>query len=1001
MKRIFSASTYSILLLLSTLCFSQKTPLNFHHLNVNSGLNDGIINAIAQDKFGHTWFASYGGLNRFNGRNIVKYTNQYADSTSIPSGTPFSMLCDQSGRLWIGYEDGLIEYDYKKDNFRKIGALKNKPINAVLDLGKNKLLVLTNKEVWVFHSAKNHLRKLAVFQQPDFFDKRPPGCFFRKNEKLFIGTQGGYIVYSITDKTATFTALSALKNATVDKIIVDEFDHVWVTNVFNFKLLRIDPTSKSVVEIDQLKEMKDSKVQMSFLNFVSDKQNVWIVTSLKGLAQYDLKTGKITFHQHNIYLPGSIASNILKTIYQSSDGIIWISLLGGIDYFIPDKNLFTIIYPFAEPGANTFARGFSEDRAGNYWFTTGDGISRYTPSTNTYKAWRNEAGKPDKIYYNSARAILADEEDNVWIATGKGVNKFIPATQEMKFLTAKDSLPNGFYLNINQDSNGNIWFCSNQNSGLYYFSKATKKIQSIGVHSVLKKYKSFEIRRVFEDSKHRLWIGFSRAGFALYDPSKGTTAHFTFSDKQSNSLLSNLIIDIKEDKEGYIWLSTFNGLRVIHPENFKSKWFTVKDGLKSNLTNGLAVDSLNRVWIGTSAGLMMLDAGRKHFTTFDESYGLPTSEFPEHQAHELKDGRFIFPSNKGYILFNPLDYREERQAIKAYVSSITVFDKLYATIGRLSDERRFELKPDENFVTFNLETVNYINPNNTWFAYKLEGLEEKWHYSQNPKAVYTNISGGSYTLRYKASTNPDLWSKEDETIEIHIDTYFYNTLWFRTLTALTLLLIGFIFVRYQADQKQKIHHLKLQSTRLKKDKTEIQYQNLINHLNPHFLFNSLTSLNSLILTEPKQASRFLQKLSLTYRYILQNKDKDVVPVEQELAFVKNYVDLQKSRFEEALQITIEVNSEFLLSSIVPVTLQNLFENAIKHNTIEDDKPLIINVFVEDGYLIVRNVLQRKKFVETSNKQGLDSLKKLYSYLTAKPFETIETETAFIVRVPLL
>ena len=193
----------------------------------------------------------------------------------------------------------------------------------------------------------------------------------------------------------------------------------------------------------------------------------------------------------------------------------------------------------------------------------------------------------------------------------------------------------------------------------------------------------------------------------------------------------------------------------------------------------------------------------------------------------------------------------------------------------------------------------------------------------------------------------------------------------------------------------------MQSTRLEKDKTEIQYQNLINHLNPHFLFNSLTSLNSLIMTEPKEASKFLQKLSLIYRYILQNKDKEMVSLGQELDFVNHYVILQKSRFDEGLQINIDVDTDCLLYRIVPVTLQNLFENAIKHNSIEEDNPLIISVFVNNEFLFVKNNLQLKKFVDTSNKQGLKNLKNLYKYLSNKPLEIIETENEFMVKIPLL
>jgi LytS/YehU family sensor histidine kinase len=282
----------------------------------------------------------------------------------------------------------------------------------------------------------------------------------------------------------------------------------------------------------------------------------------------------------------------------------------------------------------------------------------------------------------------------------------------------------------------------------------------------------------------------------------------------------------------------------------------------------------------------------------------------------------------------------------------------------------------------------------------LKGLSDDWIPTNENSTTFTNLEGGDYVYSIKG-IRADGKSTSTRTLFIHLDTIYYKTMWFKLIIGSIFLLTLFAFLTYQANQQKKIHHLELQSSRLAQDKTEIQYQNLINHLNPHFLFNSLTSLNSLIITEPKQASKFLQKLSAIYRYILQSKDKETVTLEHELNFVKNYIDLQKSRFEDGLDIKINIEDDDLGLSIVPVTLQNLFENAIKHNTIEDEKPLVIEVFVEDEYLIVKNNLQKKNFVETSNKQGLDSLKSLYTYLTNKPFETLETKTEFIVRVPLI
>ena len=188
---------------------------------------------------------------------------------------------------------------------------------------------------------------------------------------------------------------------------------------------------------------------------------------------------------------------------------------------------------------------------------------------------------------------------------------------------------------------------------------------------------------------------------------------------------------------------------------------------------------------------------------------------------------------------------------------------------------------------------------------------------------------------------------------------------------------------------------------LEKEKTEVLYENLKQHLNPHFLFNSLTSLSSLIRIDQKMAISFLDNMSKIYRYILQSKDNELVHVHDEIKFIDTFIRLQQMRFNRGLQVTIHVPEQYDYRRIAPVTLQNLIENAIKHNVIDEETPLRIEIYVEDDFLIVKNNLQRKKFVETSNKQGLDNLRSLYKYLSDKPVIIEEKDNCFIVKIPLI
>lgn len=193
----------------------------------------------------------------------------------------------------------------------------------------------------------------------------------------------------------------------------------------------------------------------------------------------------------------------------------------------------------------------------------------------------------------------------------------------------------------------------------------------------------------------------------------------------------------------------------------------------------------------------------------------------------------------------------------------------------------------------------------------------------------------------------------------------------------------------------------LKASNLEKEKSQVQFDNLKNQLNPHFLFNSLTSLDSLIQENPTLARDFLQQLSKVFRYVLKSKEKGLVSLETELGFIKHYIALLKTRFGESLQVNFDIAAETLDLQITPVTLQILIENAIKHNVINENNPLIIHIESNGDTLIIENNIQKKKQVETSNGQGLVNLQTLYSFLSDREIVVSEQEDVFLVKIPLI
>lgn len=193
-----------------------------------------------------------------------------------------------------------------------------------------------------------------------------------------------------------------------------------------------------------------------------------------------------------------------------------------------------------------------------------------------------------------------------------------------------------------------------------------------------------------------------------------------------------------------------------------------------------------------------------------------------------------------------------------------------------------------------------------------------------------------------------------------------------------------------------------QNEELKNQQIRTQFEVLQNQMSPHFLFNSLNTLTTLIAENQEIAIDFTQNLSEVYRYILQNKDRELVPLSEELEFAKSYLFLLKMRYPDNLSATFKIDKEFESMSIAPLTIQMLIENAIKHNVVSKAHPLHIDVYVENGKsIVVKNNLQIKQALEKSTKTGLANIRKRYEYLGKRQIEIITTPKNYMVAIPLI
>ncbi|MCB9272406.1 MAG: histidine kinase [Lewinellaceae bacterium] len=193
----------------------------------------------------------------------------------------------------------------------------------------------------------------------------------------------------------------------------------------------------------------------------------------------------------------------------------------------------------------------------------------------------------------------------------------------------------------------------------------------------------------------------------------------------------------------------------------------------------------------------------------------------------------------------------------------------------------------------------------------------------------------------------------------------------------------------------------IEAERLMRENVESQLEGLKNQVNPHFLFNSLNTLSYLIPEDSQRAVHFVQKLSKVYRYILEIRDKKLITLREELEFLHAYLFLLQERFGDNLKVALRADESAYNHYLVPLSLQILFENAIKHNIISSDKPLFIELWVEGGRLVVRNKLQRKKQVMPSTRLGLQNIRNRYAFFSDEEVSVVETDECFTVSLPLI
>jgi streptogramin lyase len=533
------------------------------------------------------------------------------------------------------------------------------------------------------------------------------------------------------------------------------------------------------------------------------------------------------------------------------------------------------------------------------------------------------------------KTICIDEKQRVWVCTsGGGMGMLNQATGKF-IIFSRDTLhgimpkfPNNFVDDIQQGPGGTLWVASF--TGLIQFNATTYKYDEFVDDPVLKAVHQKRLWRIFMDKTGKLWLGFNKAGVYCYDKTNNLLKHFSTKE----GLLSGDVNALAEDDSGNMYVATTTGLSIIDKTG-KIKIYTVSNGLKYNNCLALVKDKAGNIWISNRNCILKFSPATQTFSYYDERSGLTGENFRVNAVYAAVNGQLYWGTEKGIIYFDPARLNNDPSVSQVLISQATIADSNYYFTHSFS----LGFKHDRNSASFYFTAPDIYNNKNMRYQYRLTGLDKTWINSFEQRQVnYNSLSPGNYVFSVRTSRDGINWKESMNQITLNISPAFWQTWWFKVLLiGLVAGLIYYLFRQRVAAirEKEKI------KTNYERKIAEVEMSSLRAQMNPHFMFNSLNSINNFILkNDPDNASNYLTKFSRLMRLILDNSRSEWVQLENELKALQLYIELEAVRFDHAFNYSIEVTQDVNPETVMvpPLIIQPYVENAIWHGLLHRKEP---------------------------------------------------------------
>ncbi len=798
--------------------------LKFTHLTIEDGLSHSDVRAIAQDQQGFMWFGTWlGGLNRYDGYTFKVYKHDPQDERSLSSDNIRKLYVDHTGVLWVKTNaPGLDRYDPETDTFVHYRHDPDDPSSLPHDFVKvfyedeaGTLWVGTQSGLGRFDRTSNtFFTYRSDPNDPTLFgemDIQSIGLD-RTTGLLWVGTHEKG-VYVLDRSNGRFTQYindphdpASLSHNVVNHIFQDQAGNMWLSTLVGFN--RFDPHTHTFIRYLHDPRNPNSLSDNYLVNAHEDRAGRFWVATNYGLNLMDRAAGTFTRYLNDPNDPGSLSSNVINSgaFYEDASGALWIGTRStGVDRLAGEGEKFTTYRHNPQDTNSLGGKAVTSlfiGSAGELWIGTESSLDRFDGQTFTH--YVNDPHDPGSLNNGPDRRVAQDAQGVIWTGTYGGGLSRLDGQRFTHFRHDPQNPDSPAIDNISSivpDPRGGVWL-GVHGKGLDYFDGEhfTHFPPDPTNPTALPDPWVFPI---LLDQHGMLWITTARMGLVRLDTNTQQFTTYLLDPSQPGNQTVNWTQDIYFDGT-VMWVASSIGLFRFDPvAGTFTHHYTEKDGLANNSVVGVLGDAQGHVWVSTVAGLSRLDPQNETFRNYDVFDGLQSNEFSITSRAKAPDGQLFFGGVNGFNAFYPDRLVDNPTLPPVVLTDFDLFNQPVEIGGQDSPlEQAINVAPNitlrynQSVFRFQFAALNYTNPQKNQYAYKLEGFDQDWQYTDSNRrfATYTNLNPGNYVFRVKASNNDGVWNEEGTALIITITPPWWETWWFRSLSGLAV--VGLLVAGY-------------------------------------------------------------------------------------------------------------------------------------------------------------------------------------------------------------